>query len=403
MIFNFTRLHSCHLHSLPWYFVKTCRLLLSIVLLFSIALSAARSDELDSRREKIEQMTAIEKDQLRGKQQRFDNLSPAAKEKYRTLHHTLATHKNSEHLKAVMNSYYKWLGSLDTVERSELQNLPPQERIARIKQLMGKQERERFRELSSVASSKCRSEDIATIKDWIKVFVKKNQKSLLAIEAELPKSTKQRFAKLNHLTPERKAFALWFWTLRSRHEKRILPQKEELLELSSHLHPETQEMLEKLQEDQRIAVMNNWFMAAVFSSSRDFVFKMPAEELQKFHQSLPADIQRKLASLPPEEFEKKLRMEYMKRNFIGRGHRGRRPPTHFDANRKPNGKNGNEPSLLREQRKPGIKNKDRSEKRLQEHPAPQEHSEKRLRGGPGVQEHPGKRPPVFRPPASPHH
>ncbi|MGY8770577.1 MAG: hypothetical protein ACKVH8_19355 [Pirellulales bacterium] len=286
------------------------------------------AEDLESRKQRIEQMTAIEKDELRGKQKRFESLSTEEQDKYRNLHQDLEQRENGERLQAVMKSYYSWLKSLDSVQRNELQELSPQDRITKIKLLMEQQEREQFRELAAEAAENIEQDDIKVIKDWIFAFVEKHQDEILSLEPELPEKSKFYFDRMQHLEPRKKAESIWFSMLRNQHEKMILPEPEDFQELTENLQPETKTMLDNMKEDKRQAVMRGLIMAAVFSFNRDFAHKVSEDELQKFHETLPPEVQSRLALLTPDEFKRQLKTEHTKR-FIGgggsRGPGGRRP------------------------------------------------------------------------------
>ncbi|PHR89479.1 MAG: hypothetical protein COA78_35815 [Blastopirellula sp.] len=302
------------------------KLLIALVV-FTVGMQQLFAEDLDSRKQRIDQMTAIEKDELRGKQNRFESLSPEDQDKYRALHQELEQRENGERLQVVMKSYYNWLKSLDAVQRNELQELSAEDRIDKIKQFMEQQEREQFRELAAEAAENIKREDIQVIKDWIEAFVGKHQEEILSNESELPD-----YLNFNRKQPtdlSRKAQGIWHWMLRSRHEKMILPLLEDFQELTEKLQPETKAMLDNMKEDKRLEVLQILLMAAAFSDKRGFDHKVSEDELQEFHETLPPEVKSRLALLTPEEFKRQLKMEYVRRNYIrggrSRGSGGRGP------------------------------------------------------------------------------
>ncbi len=87
------------------------------------------------RRERIENMSPAEKAELLRQKERFDGLDAAEQERLVELHRQIEAHPESDKLRGVMERYYQWLQTLRPYERDELRRLPPEERIARIKEL----------------------------------------------------------------------------------------------------------------------------------------------------------------------------------------------------------------------------------------------------------------------------
>jgi hypothetical protein len=91
-----------------------------------------------AQRERVEKMTPQGKDQLGRKAQRFFDLPLDEQRQLRDLHAAIQQHPQRDELYRVMFSYYDWLKTLTSGEPTDLHQLPPNERLAKIKQIEGK-------------------------------------------------------------------------------------------------------------------------------------------------------------------------------------------------------------------------------------------------------------------------
>src|SRR3954451_1710091 len=88
-----------------------------VVLLASDALSG---DDYATNAARLEQMTPEQKDDLRRKKIRFDELSDDEKKRLRDLHEEIARDPNAKELQSTVTAYNRWLATLDSTERSQL-------------------------------------------------------------------------------------------------------------------------------------------------------------------------------------------------------------------------------------------------------------------------------------------
>src|SRR5437773_7743026 len=113
---------------------------------------------------RLEKMTADQKDDLRRKKLRFDGLSSDEQQKLRDLHASITSDASAKELLETVKSYNRWLATLDSSERSTLLDIKdPQQRIARIKELMQQQEERRFRDYAGNLPE----EDRSAIYKWL--------------------------------------------------------------------------------------------------------------------------------------------------------------------------------------------------------------------------------------------
>ena len=81
---------------------------------------APSSPEFDANRERIERMTQPERDRIKRRFEKFEELSAARREELRKLHSALQTAPDGKELQKVLKRYNDWLTSLSVVERDEL-------------------------------------------------------------------------------------------------------------------------------------------------------------------------------------------------------------------------------------------------------------------------------------------
>lgn len=89
----------------------------------------------DQRRQRIESKNAVEKEELRRRQDQFAALSEAEQEQLRQLHRQIENHPSSQELRDLMKRYGEWLDTLQPHERYRLRGLPPKERIEEVRKL----------------------------------------------------------------------------------------------------------------------------------------------------------------------------------------------------------------------------------------------------------------------------
>jgi hypothetical protein len=285
----------------------------------------------EQRRQRLEKMAAAEKEELIRKKERFEKLPPAEQERLRKFHEQVSTHPDSAKLRGVMVRYCDWLKTLTATQRGELESLPLDQRVPKIKELMKLQEEQRFKRL---VQAPLPPEDLETIRAWIKDYATRNESMLMA---KLSHST-QRWVR-EERDPERRLFRLRSALGRAGggHFAAALAEEEEFKLLVSGLKStEATRALEAAKEpEKKKLLVQEWLRAAVMVT-----FTAPAtdEELEKFYtEVLDAEKREALDRLPREEMQKELRRLYNWHRFRrenpsppgdprGPGGRGSRPP-----------------------------------------------------------------------------
>src|SRR5688572_6967091 len=150
--------------------------------------SSLADDSAAQNAERIKQMSPDQKDDLRRKKLRFDELSADEKQRLRDLHASITSDKNAPDLSDTATRYARWLSTLDATDRSTLLDIKdPEQRIARIKELMQQQEERRFRQYLANLPE----DDRKTIYKWLFEFVARHAEE---IRERLPPHVKQRIA-----------------------------------------------------------------------------------------------------------------------------------------------------------------------------------------------------------------
>ena len=87
-----------------------------------IGFGARADDSYAQNAARIQQMTPNQKDDLRRKKNRFDELTPEEQQKLRDLHVAITSDPNTKELIDTLTQYNRWLKTLDSEDRSTLPN-----------------------------------------------------------------------------------------------------------------------------------------------------------------------------------------------------------------------------------------------------------------------------------------
>ena len=265
----------------------------------SVAWADDDDDILGTRRQHIEQMTEAEKEQLRRRQEQFLALKPEEQQRLRDLHHRLHEHPKAHDLQDVMQRYYHWLSFLPPYQREELLDLPPEERIKKIRQLLDAQRRMRDKYPNP--------KDIEGLLRWMQRYVERNEERLLQA---IPAPHRERIAKEDPASRQRiLLWGLWLRSHKGRPSFRLTEtDRKELLDAISE---ETRRRLADRPADEQDRLLLIWMRNALRGpwSGREKHPMPPSEQeqLDDFveHQLKPEE-QDRLLSLPPDEMQREL-------------------------------------------------------------------------------------------------
>jgi hypothetical protein len=282
---------------------------------------ASAEETTAERRARIAAMSAEEKQELLRKQQRFAEQPPAEQERLRKLHQDLNGCPDKEQLQAVLERYYAWRATLSSAERAQLDDMPADQRIVQIRELMNKQEEQRFRKL---VQANLLPEDRKAIFDWLTSFVDRHHESIIAA---LPAEYRPR-EEYN----DRQRIALTWAMLRrwSQEEtpkepgdaKMPRPNAAEVQDLLKSLSPQASEAMKTVKDaNVRIKVAQEWIRAAVISRNLPPVSQ---EDLREFYVNQLNELDReKLESLAADERQQALQRMYFEHKFRRGGGPGR--------------------------------------------------------------------------------
>ena len=308
------------------------------------------SESLDERRQRVAAMDPAQKEELRRKAEIFEQLEPEERERLREFEVALSSAPDEAELRATMETYTAWLAGLQPSQRAELKNLPPAERLARVK--------EYDRQRRALAARVLGTEDLAAFDQWLAEWVRiKDVREALERNAGLydPTGALSRFAEDDADRP----YALIFHTLMGNGPEFGIPRlmfsqrsmefhgfprgdnpgggpphdggSEMLDKLEESLSPAVETELRAAREERRaFELLQAWTWQAVTTKlgpriREDMEKNAPSpEEIRKFLATLPEHYRDSLSNLPPERLQEQLK--WMMRFDGGERWRGPRGP-----------------------------------------------------------------------------
>jgi len=266
----------------------------------SLLLIGATNEELAQRRQRIKAMTPAQKAELVRKQRRFEGLSPEKQVQLRELHRRLAAEPDGEVLQEVMWRYCAWLDTLLLYERNELEKLPADQRVERIK-------KERYD-----------SQDARAIREWGQAYFEKLGTSPQKLLQEWrQKHPREQFRRV--LRSREQAAALLV--------KGFRLEDADLTSLRSRLSPAAGKWFDGLSpEEQRLWVARALFRLMLPTPAPEVVSD---EQLAEFleSKSVSKEDRERLMRLPGDEMHEELLRMYRRANpGFPRGGPGRRGP-----------------------------------------------------------------------------
>jgi hypothetical protein len=282
-----------------------------VILCCALAAIGSAAETEAQRAERLKRMTPEERVDLSDKKRRFDEIQDEAeKDRLRKLHASIESAPNAAELQGTLSRYHAWLGTLTSGQRADLRDLPADQRIERIKELLKQQEVQRFQAFVGNLDDG----DRQAIFRWLGEFVIAHEAEILEV---LPREERRRISEMPDL--EAKQRTLGFVMGVHRQNPRIpAPTREDLNRLMDALSAETTAQIEQAPATEQPDRIREMVGAAVFSRRNPPV---PDEELRKFYNGLKTDQREKLEGLEPEEFKRRLTWLYHteKRGWQGGG------------------------------------------------------------------------------------
>src|SRR5262245_48775654 len=289
---------------------------------------AARGQSFRENQAKLSAMTGEQKEALRSKKARFDELSDTDKQRLRDLHASISSDPAADELIATVKSYSRWLTNLDPLERATLQSIDdPAKRIARIKELIQQQEERRFKQYFSNLPD----EERKTIYQWHREFVSKHAQEILE---KLPPPARHSISEATDEDSRLSELVRAWQRFRLRADL-VMPAPEEYQQLFDRFSPESQKAIESAvatalaaePEEERTPErqkalhqqrMRDLMLTALYTR---YFPQVSNEELHKFLDAMKSDDRRRkqLEGKEGEEFRRELQRMYNAERFFGPG------------------------------------------------------------------------------------
>ncbi|MEQ8790605.1 MAG: hypothetical protein RIC55_30185 [Pirellulaceae bacterium] len=278
--------------------------------------SAERPETLAEIRDRLEQMSAQEKQELQGKSTRFYELPEGEQERLREMHKQLNAHPESARLRQVMDRYAQWLRTLPSGERAELLSLSEEERIPRIRELMQQHEAQQFHRL---VSSKLPAHDLRSIYEWLNDIAQRHEKEILA---EASDEFRRRYGEEEDDESRRRRMLVF--ALTSRRGDLPFVQTTDVEQLVDRLSPEARDALAEMRTaEDRGRLLRDWVRGAIFARMNPPVSE---EKLREFFvNELDSEQRQRLESLSAEQMQQELQRMYNFSRFRREDGRGRPP------------------------------------------------------------------------------
>jgi hypothetical protein len=294
------------------------------------------TDDLAARRRWVLSLDGSAREQLAQGQRQLEALSPAEKVRIRSLHDQLQKDAERDELRQVMQHYCRWLATLRLSDRLDLQDLPVEERVARVAELRREQLRrmlldvgqfEAFQALVKDAPfadpAQLSAQDRTGFQQWLKSYIEGKAAEFVA---KLPSGQRDgMFPPPSDDPQSRRRQAVWRWTverMRLRDDAGPPPNEElltdaDLAELRRGISPPTSDWLGRLSKKNQRLVASVWIRSSVWR----FMWGQRwtgEEEWKKFLEDLPkAELERVLSQDADEVNRELARMFFEDRGWPG--------------------------------------------------------------------------------------
>ena len=232
-------------------------------------------ESLAERSERVESMPPNEKQQLQRRLDRFEGLDPAEQNRLRQLNEDLEQAPDAPRLREVMQRYYEWLKTLTPYQRIELNQLPAEKRIERIKSLMQfqalrpptPQETRRAEVIKKVLEQQAKKlrgelqeQDVGVLFDWLaEVSERRAPRFLERLPEPMNKNFEQQLETVKDPQRRRLLFT-WLWMQwQATHPDQLPPLSDkDLAALRSRLSPAAREKLASKPAPEQWRIIGVW-------------------------------------------------------------------------------------------------------------------------------------------------
>lgn len=267
---------------------------------------ARQTAEYQANRERIKNMTAIERERVLRRADRFFDMSEEEQSRIRNLHKDLQNDPEAEKLRAVMTRYNEWLASLSVYEREDLRSkLRKAKSPAEMSQLIAqtKEQKEVEREVPRSVRTAWRKE--RDPKKWTKMPDPLDPGQLDTVTAFLEgrlQLTDRQKSELQSLPAHRRHVRVATMAMEKHNEQRF-PGRSRILDdsaLRPHVEREIQD--DALRKRLLTAMQSRWFRhgfmflvaRSIFAERRTVRGEPTDQELEEFVKSLDEEKQKEL-------------------------------------------------------------------------------------------------------------
>jgi len=286
------------------------------VILTLVCFLVLGADEQSQNRSRIDQMTDLQKRQLKDKNEAFQNLSEEERQQLREMHKQLEDAPDRDALLDVMNKYTDWLRQEISTEtqRTELASMPAVERIEEIKKIQQEKQESNLRELSS---NQLGLEDSRVISLWLNKLLKTYGKEIADSEQDvisrLRRSQMVWLSRMPNSLQRNRVLAATLVSHVCRSENPLvstIPVSDELKELVRNLSARGQELYQEVEgEEEREQLLARWAFIAALRSMQT----VSEEELARFYfEGLSAEDRDYVDHLSGQRFRQVLNAYYLR-------------------------------------------------------------------------------------------
>ena len=134
--------------------------------------NVAPDESIAQRKQRIVDLTPAQKEEILRRDERFLALSDVDRQNIRTLHDQLRSAPDGAKLRETMNRYCQWLSdAVDPYTKFEISDLKPDQRIAKVREIVGKQSQENVNRLSD--------KDRQAVVRWMEAYATEHESVIL--------------------------------------------------------------------------------------------------------------------------------------------------------------------------------------------------------------------------------
>ena len=246
----------------------------------------------------VKALSPVDRHQLRQMRSRFDALDEPEKDRLRDFHRQVCQSDSGPQLYAVLRRYRDWLATIPDGQRADLLELPPEQRIAKIREIRQSQQASSFR----VHAGDIPPEDAMTVAKWLHDYVRHHEQELLR---QLPDAVQSRIGRMQD--GRRKQRMLFFEVAKNLKTIQLPhPDRSQLQQLRDSLSTDGASRLGELVDLDDSALAVRHLLTKFAESTRR---RMPSKErLMEFYKNdLTTEQRDRIDQLPPDEAQRELR------------------------------------------------------------------------------------------------